>query len=282
MSINETLYPRIARTSVAGSSTLLAAMVVAAIAGAAPALRAQESTDSKAFSWSGKIPVSSWIRIKNLNGDIEVVASEGSTVEVTAEKRWDRGNPADVRFEILKDGDNVTICALWDNFREAYCDEDSYNHRGNSSRRDDVHVYFKVKLPKGVRVLASAVNGSVDISGARAQVKAGSVNGEVVVSTSTGPVSASSVNGSVRVNMESLESTEAMSFSSINGSVSLTLPASFDAELNMSTVNGRVRSDFPITLEGRIDPRRMRGTIGKGGRQVKLSTVNGNIELRKS
>jgi hypothetical protein len=255
---------------------------VSVMIAATPAAAQDESSDTKAFAWSGKIPVDGWIRIKNLNGDVEVVASDGATVEVTAEKRWDRGDPKDVRFEVLKDGDNVTICALWDNDREeAYCDERSYHHEGGN-RRNDVQVYFKVKLPKGVRADVGTVNGSVDVTGARSQVRAGSVNGEVNVGTSTGPVSASSVNGSVRVSMDKLEGTDDMSFSSVNGTVSLTLPASFDADLQMSTVNGRVRSDFPITLEGRIDPRRMRGTIGKGGRQVKLSTVNGNIELRKS
>lgn len=267
-----------ARTS--GLAYLIAS--VFALTAALPAAAQDDNTDTKAFTWSGKIPVDSWIRIKNLNGDVEVVASEGATVEVTAEKRWRRGEPKDVRFEVLKDGNNVTICALWDNDREeSYCDEDSYRHEG-SNRRNDVQVYFKVKLPKGVRVDAGTVNGSVDVTGARSRVNAESVNGEVTVSTSTGPVSASSVNGAVRVSMEKLEGTDAMSFSSVNGTVSLTLPASFDADLQMSTVNGRVRSDFPITLEGRIDPRRMRGTIGKGGRSVKLSTVNGNIELRKS
>lgn len=261
-------------------SHLIAAMSL--LAATVPAAAQDDSSDPKAFTWSGKIPVDSWIRVKNLNGDVEVLPSEGTSVEVTAEKRWDRGDPKDVRFVILKDGENVTICALWDNDREeSYCDEDTYRHKGNN-RRNDVRVYFKVKLPKGVRVEAETVNGDVDVSGARSRVRAGSVNGEVNVVTSAGPVSASSVNGSVRVSMEKLEGTEGMSFSSVNGSVHLTLPASFDADLQMSTVNGRVRSDFAITLEGRIDPRRMRGTIGKGGRRVKLSTVNGNIELRKS
>lgn len=268
--------------STARVSALAFVIASLAVVSAMTAPAAAQESDPKAFTWSGKIPEASWIRVKNLNGDVEVVPSEGGTVEVTAEKRWDRGDPKDVRFEIIKDGDNVTICALWDNDREeAYCDKDSYEHHG-SNRRNDVQVFFKVKLPRGVRVEVATVNGSVDVSGARAQVKAGSVNGEVNVATSSGPVSARSVNGSVRVSMEKLEGTEAMTFASVNGTVTLTLPASFDADVSVSTVNGRVRSDFPITLDGRIDPRRMRGTIGKGGRKVKLETVNGNIELRKS
>ncbi|MBP2648736.1 MAG: hypothetical protein H6Q77_2360, partial [Gemmatimonadetes bacterium] len=41
-------------------------------------------------------------------------------------------------------------------------------------------------------------------------------------------------------------------------------------------------SDFPMTLQGKMSPRSMRGTIGNGGPRLELSTVNGPIELRKA
>jgi hypothetical protein len=50
----------------------------------------------------------------------------------------------------------------------------------------------------------------------------------------------------------------------------------------MRTVNGRVSSDFPLTLSGRINPRHIRATVGKGGRRLRFSTVNGSVDLRKS
>jgi hypothetical protein len=249
----------------------------------APALlQAQNNqVDSKAFTFKDKLKAGSWIRIQNLSGDVDVVGSSGDAVEVTAEKRWRRGDPRDVRFEVYRDGDNVTICALWDNDREeSDCDRDSYRHHGNN-HDNDVDVRFTVKLPAGIRVAAATVNGNIDIAGASTQVRAMGVNGEVRVETSNGPVSASSVNGSVRVGMETLSGTEERAFSSVNGDVELRVPTVFDADLSMSTVNGALKSDFPIMLEGRIDPQRMRGTIGKGGRRLKVSTVNGNLEIRK-
>jgi len=54
-----------------------------------------------------------------------------------------------------------------------------------------------------------------------------------------------------------------------------------DAEVDLSTVNGRFLTDFPVTISGRIDPRRLRATLGKGGPRIRLSTTNGNVELRK-
>ena len=243
--------------------------------------RAQEK-DSTAFTFNEKLAAGSWIRVQNMNGNVDVVASTGTNVEVIAEKRWDRGNPRDVRFEVLRDEGNVTICALWDNDRQdSSCTATSYRANNNSGKNNDVEVYFTIKLPKGIKVSANTVNGDVDVDGAGTQTHASSVNGEVRVTTLAGPVSASSVNGSVDVDMATIVGTEAMDFKSINGNVVLRVPDAFDAELTMSTVNGNVRSDFPLTLEGRIDPRRIRGVIGSGGRKLRVSTVNGNLEIRK-
>ena len=62
----------------------------------------------------------------------------------------------------------------------------------------------------------------------------------------------------------------------MNGSIEIEVPANLDADLDMRTVNGSLTSDFPIMIQGRMNPRRMRATIGKGGRRIRLETVNGS------
>ena len=54
------------------------------------------------------------------------------------------------------------------------------------------------------------------------------------------------------------------------------------AEVDMATTNGSVMSDFPMTLSGRINPRRLHATIGDGSRRLRLHSTNGNVELRKN
>jgi DUF4097 and DUF4098 domain-containing protein YvlB len=61
--------------------------------------------------------------------------------------------------------------------------------------------------------------------------------------------------------------------------VTVNLPAGVDASVRADTLNGSVRSEFPITVQGTVSPRRLRGTIGNGGRELRLSTVNGSIRL---
>jgi hypothetical protein len=254
---------------------------------AAPCLAAQDRSGAAgdSYDWSGKIPQDSWIQIYNLNGRIDVVAADGDQVEVHAVKRYKKGNAQDVRFQMSRDGENVIICALWS--ERASCDEDGAHYRGSSDDDEDhvdhsdVEVVFTVRLPRGVNVKASTVNGGVDVRGATSRVDASTVNGQIDAVSTSGPVSATTVNGNIDVEMKSLAGAGDMKFKTVNGSVRVTAPANLGADVSMSTVMGNVSSDFPLTLEGRISPRRIRASINGGGPNLTMSTVNGSVELRK-
>ena len=243
----------------------------------------ERTTRGEAFTWSGAIPQGRWIVVRNMNGTVEVQRGSGDKVEVTATRHARRGNPDYVRFEVQKFGtsqQDVLICALWG--ENASCDEDGYrNRRDRGDRNNEVWVEFLVRVPAGVKVGAHSVNGEVRVEGASAEVEAESVNGSVVVSTVGGPVNASTVNGSVRASMGRFELNTDLRFSSVNGTVIAEFANDIDAEVDLSTVNGRFLTDFPVTITGRIDPKRLRATLGKGGPRIRLSTVNGNVELRK-
>jgi DUF4097 and DUF4098 domain-containing protein YvlB len=60
------------------------------------------------------------------------------------------------------------------------------------------------------------------------------------------------------------------------------MPASVGARVKASTVNGGMETDFPLTIQGKFSNRSMEGTIGGGGRDLNLETVNGSIRLKKS
>lgn len=141
-------------------------------------------------------------------------------------------------------------------------------------------VHFDVQVPAGVLFNGRTVNGEMSAEGMTADVKASTVNGSVRLTT-TGLAEASTVNGSVYVEMGKANWTDELEFSTVNGRITLILPASLSTEVRASTVNGDMESDFPMTVSGRFGPRRWRGVIGQGGRTLSLSTVNGEIRLRK-
>jgi hypothetical protein len=250
---------------------------------AAPAVIAQEQ-QGRDFRWEGAVASGKWVKLQNINGDVEVMPATGDRVEITAIKRGRRGDPDDVRIEVKRYGtndENVFVCAIWG---DATCDERGYHspRRRNRDRDDnDTEVEFTVRLPRGVNIELGTVNGSVDVRGVTGEVNASSVNGGVDAVSDGGPVTASTVNGSIRASMRTLGSGE-LEFSTVNGSITVELPDRIDADLRMTTVNGTLSSrDFPLTVTGRFSPQNLRATIGKGGTRLSFSTVNGNVELRK-
>jgi hypothetical protein len=237
------------------------------------------------FKWSGEVGRDRWVYVRNLNGAVRVEQGTGSKVEVSAIKRWRRGNPEDVKINVRQVGSgrgDVIVCAL---FRDRdTCDEDGYHSSRNNNwswnNNNDVSVEFTIRLPAGVRMDASTVNGSVTIDGATSEVVARTVNGSVDARSVSGPVSAKTTNGNIDVRAGVLDSrTE---YSTTNGSITVELPSRTNADLDMRTVNGRVSSDFPVTVEGSFSPRRLRAKLGDGGPTVRMSTVNGSIRLRKA
>lgn len=249
-------------------------------------LGAQErQTDRGAFTWNGRVAPGAWVRVHNVNGGIKVERATGNQVEIVATKSWRRGDPSDVRIELKRIGPNeegVIVCAFWN--ENATCDERGYRSESSRgrSRNSDVSVEFTVKLPAGVKINAGTVNGGVTVEGATSEVRAGTVNGEVEAYSTGGPVRASTVNGDVRVRMGRLTTDEDLTYATVNGNIIVEFQGEVDAEIELTTVNGRLHSGFPLQLQGRIDPRHLRATIGKGGRRIQLTTVNGNVELRKN
>jgi len=245
-----------------------------------PVLAGAQQT-SEPFRWNEQVDAGRWVRASNINGHMEVRQGTTDRVEVTAVKRWTRGNPANVRIEAKKVDGDVQICALYGN--QQSCDQHNDNDRQWRNNDDDnVSVDFTIVLPRGARLSAATVNGGVTVTGATADVEATSVNGDVSVETGAGPLRATTVNGKVTARIGSVSSNSPMTFTTVNGDVVAILPANAGADIEMTTVNGEFRSDFDMNVRGRIDPHNLNLHIGAaGGPRIRLTTVNGDVDIRK-
>ena len=224
-----------------------------------------------------KAPQQVWVR--NTNGPIEVVQGTGNELEVIAEKSWRHSSPGALEIVAVPTARGVTICALW-SARERHCG-DGGEYQLGGVRKNDLAVRFSVKLPRGVLLDVSTVNGAVEVQGAGAPVTAATVNGSIGIATSVGPVKATTVNGRIEASMDAL-TTGGVELETVNGAVTLTLPPRLNAVLDAETVNGRVDTEIPLQLTGRISPRHVRGTLGTGGLTLKLNTINGSIHIRQA
>jgi hypothetical protein len=273
----------LALTLALGLALALVVGALAAPAGAAPAATASQPSAAQSsaadFSWNGALKAGQTVEIRGINGGVHAELAPGSDALVTARKKAHESDPDKVRIVAETNADGVTICVLYPD-RHGRTDGDCDSDHGQHGGKNDVSVNFQVQLPRGVRLVTHMVNGSIEGHGLASEVVANTVNGSVRLSTSRS-AEASTVNGSIETSVGSLDGQESLEFSTVNGSIVLRVGKDAGAEVEASTVNGHISTDFPITVSGGIGPRSIHGTIGAGGRTVKLTTVNGSIRLEK-
>jgi hypothetical protein len=255
------------------------------LSAAACGQRAHDSQD--AFQWEQEIPPGSTIHLRTRSGRIDVVPSDGRSARVAGSTHW-IGRKDPIRFAWSQDGGDVYVCAMWASRGD--CNEHSDGLRGSDDSWLDMFSLFKhrstnaeatlrLSLPPGVKVDARTLNGSISMNGATNGIIARTVNGSIQIEKSAGSVEAKGTNGSIKVALDSLAPGDRVILENVNGSTTAVLPAGLDGSVQLSTVNGRARSDFPLNDEGNSRRNRIHGQIGNSSREVLLRTVNGDVSL---
>lgn len=272
--------------------------------------------DHPTFDWDEHIAPGALLHVVTVAGEVAVVASRDGTARVRGriiEPRMGARGEADLRFEVVREGGNVTICAVGPS---GTCTAEGARET-DGGRSDRWRADFTVEIPSGVSLRAGSGNGPVRVDGATAAVRAssgnGSVsvgpgaddvtassgngrvevreargpvrastgNGAVYVATDRGPVDASTGNGRIEAWIASLPSSGEMSFRSGNGTILLVLPDDFSGEVRGTTGNGRLESAFSSDPPGRRRAGSFASVIGDGAWRIQTSTGNGSVELRR-
>jgi hypothetical protein len=224
----------------------------------APAVAPAAAVDEKAdLDWRGDLDE---LELATVEGDVKVTRAAGREARVRAFKSGPDAD--DVRIEVEERDGRVVVRAR-------------YPERSNT----DARVDFVVEVPDGIELEAAVVSGNVDVSGVDAKVAIESVNGNVATAGAR-DVAASTVNGSVLVILPA--PAKRAELEAVNGKLEVRLPATIGARLRASTLNGRIRSDFPMQHGGEIVGSHASAELGDGAADVKLSTVNGPIAIKKS
>jgi len=216
------------------------------------------------------------IRVQNVNGDVAVVAGSGDTIRIEAEKTA-RGGDAD---EILRDleirvrtvGDKLEIETVNPKKKKLFGFIDL-----GSSNCCSVRYAIQVPLNRGLAI--ETVNGAIDVASVEGKIHVETVNGSIALSGVRGEVVATTVNGSVSVvRVDGLAATKV---ETVNGNVEVAIDkASSSFAYEFETVNGRIESDFPLSVGGKYGPKNAHGQVGAGGVSIAAESVNGSIRLR--
>jgi Putative adhesin len=255
------------------------------VAGAPARAQGEKRTvfDPGDFHWQGNLKAGQTLEVVNTNGEIDAGRASADAARV-AGVRSGSDDDHELFIEVVEYADGVTVCAVY-----AKDKAPGRCHRGGVSSESSgswwhsrrAKINFDVQVPRGVRLNAMTTNGRVHCLNLDSVVQAATTNGDVEVSTSEW-ASAKTTNGGVRVAMGNAKWTGELQLLTTNGSVDVTLPASAEFKVDAATTNGGIRSDFPITVQGTFGPKTLSGTVGGGGRELKVATTNGGIELKKS
>jgi cytoskeletal protein CcmA (bactofilin family) len=243
------------------------------------------SDRQRAEPWTYVTPLAAqrtlWVR--NVNGSITIEPADAGSVEIRAERTF-RHSPADsVRIVTAESEKGITVCAVWPGPNsDGACGPDGHYTSEPKLRGNDVAVVFTVRLPRGVKIDASTINGDVEVRGASAPIGVGTVNGDVTVETSGGPVRAVTVNGDAQATIRGFAEPGDVNITTVHGDATLDLPDQVDAVLDGHTVTGDISSDYPLTIAGKFASHDLTGTLGKGGRRIHITTVAGDVQLRKA
>jgi hypothetical protein len=143
-------------------------------------------------------------------------------------------------------------------------------------------VSYEIFVPQQSDISANAHNGGVRIMDVKGKITFTALNGGVHLSRLAGDVSGSATNGGLHIELAGNRWDGAgMNVSTTNGGVQIQAPANYAAHFEAATVNGGIRSDFPITVQGKIG-RDLAFDLGGGGPTIRATTTNGGVKIQKS
>jgi len=211
------------------------------------------------------------IELDNINGAVHITAWDRNEVKVDAVKyagSKERLNEA--KIEVEHGSDHVSI-------RTHYPDHD---HIFNGGWNDPAGVEYTLNVPRNARLdEIKLINGSLDVHGVAAEVRASCINGRLTAEGLQGRVKLETINGRMDARFEHVADSP-IELESVNGSLELTLPSDVKAELEASTISGGIDDDFGLQVRHHhFVGHDMRGELGGGGTRIRLSNVNGRIEI---
>jgi hypothetical protein len=209
--------------------------------------------------------------VRETNGRVRVEAIEGDRVEVTA-TRIARAPTEEAAKQALKD---ITISETATADR---VELDSTTRGLQLSLHRSRSVHYDIKVPRSMHVTVKTTNGEVDVRGIAGVLRVEAVNGAISGADLGAGAEVTSTNGRILLEFARLDDT-GVRCKTTNGQIVVTVPASAKATIAARVTNGRIGTEnlqMQATEESR---RRLDATIGGGGPEIRLDTVNGEIRV---
>jgi DUF4097 and DUF4098 domain-containing protein YvlB len=145
-------------------------------------------------------------------------------------------------------------------------------------QRQEVSVSYTIHVPQSVALEVRTVNGRIATKGVDGETVLTTVNGPIDIETAgSSELTAKTVNG--RVMARFLTDFQGARLKTVNGEVRAVLPASASFNGDFTQVNGDFEASFPMSIHSNPGSRRVSGQVNGGRYELKISTVNGDIQV---
>ena len=146
-------------------------------------------------------------------------------------------------------------------------------------QRDLPLIHYTIAMPATARLTVDAHNASVRVTALRNDIRVNTHNGDIDIADFDGGASIESHNGDVHIGYRNFSKSARVE--THNGGIDFKLPALARFHLNASGHHMDMSSDFPMTVGSTGDSRYVGDVNGGGGPELRVSTHNGALKLRK-
>lgn len=262
---------------------------------------------------------SNTLMIFNINGDVKIEGYAGDKVLIEVEKRITAKTEQrlaegkeEIQLGVMDRADTLLvyvkgICSDFGrrqrtrrNNWQGKFNGWGYNWNDWNGRRDDCEkrydhkMNFTIKVPAGINVLASTVNGGdVEIKSVSGSVLADNVNGSIRLSNISGATNASTINGSVDLDYSGNPPADSRYYS-LNGDINANFKKGLAAQLTFKSFNGDFYSSvnditpMAVVVEKyekgdgiRYKVNGNRYKVRQGGPLLDFETFNGDVYLKE-
>jgi hypothetical protein len=148
-------------------------------------------------------------------------------------------------------------------------------------RRGGWYASYRAQVPRSFDLRLESVNGGISIEEVSGRIDLDTQNGGISLAALGGDVHGRTRNGGLRVELTGARwDGRGLDLETDNGGVIVLVPEGYNARFETRTVNGGMRFDFPMMVQGR-----MRGDfeaeLGEGGAPVRVATTNGGVVVRR-
>jgi len=142
-------------------------------------------------------------------------------------------------------------------------------------------VSYQAFVPRRADVQLESTNGGIHLADVAGRLEFRTTNGGVSLTRVAGDVKGRTTNGGVEVRLTGSEwKGQGLDVETTNGGVTLSVPDDYNAVLETGTTNGRLRVDFPVTVQGDVK-QRISARLGRGGAPIRVTTTNGGVTVRR-